>query len=129
VSGAESSGIFSLAFRDENNGIAAGGDYRKETEALGNIARTTDGGLTWALIEESPTIPYRSCVAYVPNIGVPLWVTVGPSGSEYSIDDGATWKRIGEVGYHTMSFDGSLDAGWAAGAEGRLAKFVAKFSK
>lgn len=129
VSGAESSGIFSLAFRDENNGIAVGGDYRKENDALGNIARTVDGGLTWTLIEESPTMPYRSCVAYVPNTGGGLWVTVGSSGSDYSIDDGTTWKRISEVGYHTMSFGGSSDAGWAAGAEGRIAKFVTKFSR
>jgi len=42
-----SSGIFSIAFRDANHGVIAGGDYRKEQEAVDNLAVTNDGGVTW----------------------------------------------------------------------------------
>ena len=60
-----SSGIFSLAFPDAKNGIAAGGDYQKpEGSDLPNIMRTHDGGKTWEAAE--PTNPggvYFSSVA------------------------------------------------------------------
>ena len=36
ASGNDSSGVFSLAFRDQKHGIAVGGDYRKPEEATGN---------------------------------------------------------------------------------------------
>ena len=60
-----SSGIFSLAFSDAKNGLAAGGDYEKpESSDLANIMRTHDGGKTWEAAE--PTNPggvYFSSVA------------------------------------------------------------------
>jgi len=40
-----SAGIFSIAFRDAQHGIVAGGDYRKEQEAVDNLAVTSDGTL------------------------------------------------------------------------------------
>lgn len=128
VSGTTSSGIFSLAFRDAQHGIAVGGDYQKEKEVLANVARTSDGGKTWTLIPNQ-TVPYRSCVAYVPHEGKFLLVAVGPSGSNYSMDEGLTWTQISEVGYHTMSTGGSVASVWAAGAEGRVAKLEVKFVK
>ena len=48
AAGNSSSGIFSLAFSDAKNGIAVGGDYRKEREPGDNLALTMDGGRTWA---------------------------------------------------------------------------------
>ncbi len=36
ASGNDSSGVFSLAFRDQKHGIAVGGDYRKPEEAIGH---------------------------------------------------------------------------------------------
>ncbi len=125
VSGAQSSGIFSLAFRDEKHGIAVGGDYQKENEVLANVARTEDGGKTWSLVPNQ-TVPYRSCVAYVPHEGKFLLIAVGPSGSNYSFDEGLTWTKIGDVGYHTMSTGGSIASVWASGAEGRVAKLEFK---
>lgn len=60
-----SSGIFSLAFSDPKNGIAAGGDYQHpEGSDLPNVLRTSDGGRTWQ--PASPTDPagvYFSSVA------------------------------------------------------------------
>ncbi len=125
VSGTESAGVFSLAFRDAQHGIAVGGDYRKEKEVLANVARTEDGGKTWTLVPNQ-TVPYRSCVAYVPHEGKFLLVAVGPSGTDYSLDEGLTWKHIGAAGYHTMSIGGSVESIWAAGAEGRVAKLEFK---
>ncbi len=125
VSGTESSGVFSLAFRDEKHGMAVGGDYRKEKEVLANVARTADGGKTWTLLPNQ-TVAYRSCVAYVPHNGKVLLVAVGPSGADYSLDEGLTWRNISTVGYHTMSTGGTVESIWAAGAEGRVARLELK---
>jgi len=51
----KSSGIFSVFFRDEKNGIAVGGDYTKLTDDTHNIALTTDGGLTWTEPSSRPS--------------------------------------------------------------------------
>ena len=40
----QTSGIFSVAFRDAQHGVIVGGDYSKESEAVDNAAITTDGG-------------------------------------------------------------------------------------
>jgi photosystem II stability/assembly factor-like uncharacterized protein len=49
-----SAGIFSIAFRDELHGVIVGGDYKKERDAVDNVAVTSDGGATWTLV---PTVP------------------------------------------------------------------------
>ena len=116
----ESAGIFSLAFREAQNGIAIGGDYRKTDAGENNLARTTDGGQTWTLVK-SHSVEYRSCVQYIP--GTLALVSVGPSGSDISVDDGLTWTKLDTLGYHTLSFAPGTKVGWAAGADGRIAKF------
>ena len=60
-----SAGIFSIAFRDAKHGVIAGGDYRKEQEAVDNLAVTSDGGVTWTLVKGLSG--FRSVVAYVPG--------------------------------------------------------------
>jgi photosystem II stability/assembly factor-like uncharacterized protein len=130
VSGNQSSGIFSIAFRDSLHGVIVGGNYQQPDEAKGNAAITNDGGKTWELIKNPASVEYRSCVAYVPGLSVPMLVTVGPAGSDYSVDGGQTWRRFSNKGYHTLSFAGSTNTGWAAGAEGRIAKcLIAKKSQ
>ena len=43
----QTSGIYSIAFRDAPHGVVVGGDYSKEPEAVDNVAVTDDGGATW----------------------------------------------------------------------------------
>jgi photosystem II stability/assembly factor-like uncharacterized protein len=118
-SGQPSAGIFSIAFKDATNGVIVGGDYKKEGEARDNVATTSDGGRTWNLVKGPLPGGFRSAVAYA--TGVSTLVTVGPSGSDYSLDGGASWAPIGGAGYHAISFARS-GAGWAVGEGGRIAK-------
>jgi photosystem II stability/assembly factor-like uncharacterized protein len=53
VAGADSAGIFSIAFRHPNHGMIVGGDYRKPNDTGATAARTTDGGKTWALLDKA----------------------------------------------------------------------------
>lgn len=111
-----SSGIFSIAFRDAKHGVIAGGDYRKEQEAVDNLALTNDGGITWTLVKGLSG--FRSVVAYVP--GTKTLVALGPSGGDYSTDDGQTWKPINGPGFDTFSFVPRKAIGWGAGANGAI---------
>lgn len=117
-----SSGIFSLAFRDARHGIAIGGDYRQEKEAVDNLAVTSDGGRTWTLVKNSGLSGFRSAVAWVPGKSSTL-VAVGPAGTDYSINDGASWVNMGTTGFHAFSLARS-GAGWAVGEAGRIARFT-----
>ncbi|MCA1576560.1 MAG: oxidoreductase [Acidobacteria bacterium] len=117
-----STGIFSIAFRDAKHGVVVGGDYRKEQEAVDNLAVTSDGGVTWKLVKGLSG--FRSVVAYVPGAKTPTLVALGPSGGDYSLDDGQTWSRIEGPGFDTFSFVAHKPTGWAAGANGALGKLV-----
>lgn len=121
-SGSQSGGIFSVAFSDAKHGVVVGGDYKKEGEARDNTAMTDDGGRTWRRAKGPLPGGYRSAVAYTAKSSRAL-VAVGPSGTDYSRDGGASWANLGTEGFHAVSFakDG---AGWAVGENGRVAKFT-----
>jgi len=120
LASAGSAGIFSIAFRDAKHGVIAGGDYRKEPEAVDNLAMTSDGGVTWTLVKGLSG--FRSVVAYVP--GTTSLIALGPSGGDYSVDDGRTWKPIEGPGFDTFSFAPGKQIGWGAGAKGILGRLA-----
>lgn len=128
LAGGATAGIFGVAFRDSLNGVAVGGDYQQRTAATPNVLRTRDGGRTWALVGTSAPAGVRYGAVYVPGARTPVLVAVGPSGSGYSLDDGATWTLISDVGYNTVSF-AAPNAGWAAGTEGRIARWRGVFGE
>ncbi len=119
-----SSGIFSIAFKDVNNGIVIGGDYTRVQEARENVAVSSDGGEAWMLIPGPLPGGYRSAVVFVRGTLAPTLVTVGPSGSDYSLDNGKSWTKIDTLGFHAVSFAGPKNAGWAVGEGGRIAKYA-----
>ncbi len=118
---AQSSGIFSIAFRDKNHGVIVGGDYSKENEAVNNLAFTKDGGETWEIARG--LTGFRSVVAYVRGKKNTL-IAIGPTGGDYSTDDGRTWKSIPGTGYDTFSFVKGSAMAWASGAKGNIGKLL-----
>ena len=109
-------GVFALAFRGQQHGLAVGGDFLAPTASPDNFAGTADGGTSWSLLQGAPA-EYRSGVTWVDGHTA---IAVGPSGSDVSQDGGTVWQRFD---------DGSLDtadcanptACWASGADGRVA--------
>jgi hypothetical protein len=105
--------------------VIVGGDYAKESEAVDNLAVTHDGGVTWSL--RKGLSGYRSVVAYVPHgfVKTRRIIAVGPNGTDYSSDDGETWKRHDAPGFDTASFIRNArdsTVGWAAGKDGAIGK-------
>ena len=115
----ESSGIFSIDFRDDRHGIAVGGDYRKETEALDNAAVTNDGGRTWTLSHSLSG--YRSVVAHLPG-SRGSWIAIGPRGADITEDDGRRWTPLVGPGFHAFSFAPGARTGWGVGEKGAIAR-------
>jgi photosystem II stability/assembly factor-like uncharacterized protein len=126
-----SSGIFSVAFRDAQHGVASGGDYAHPgSTEIPNVLFTTDGGKSWSSGE--PTVPagvYLSSVAYRSEKEGPASksrgsiLAAGIAGI-FSKDAGKEWiKEIdGEFNAVAAARDGSA---WAVGPKGRVARLKA----
>jgi photosystem II stability/assembly factor-like uncharacterized protein len=87
-----SAGGFSLGSKEGGVGVVVGGDYSMPNEASYNAVYSADGGFfRW---EKAQTLPhgYRSAVAY--HAASKTWITVGPNGTDTSIDDGRNWHAL-----------------------------------
>jgi photosystem II stability/assembly factor-like uncharacterized protein len=117
--GSPSAGIFSVAFRDRQHGIIAGGDLDPTAPAFDTNASSDDGGATWTLGARAP-IGTVFGVAYVQaGRGV---VATGPGGTAWSADEGASWTQIdGLTGFWGVAF-ASPRAGWVVGVNGTITK-------
>ena len=112
-SGSDSSGIFSLAFRDGQHGMAVGGDYTKPNDSAGTAAWTADGGEHWTAAAKPPH-GYRSAVAW--DSDKKAWIAAGTNGSDISYDDGKTWAPLDDDNWNALSLP------WVVGPRGRIAK-------
>jgi len=118
IKSSQSSGIFSITFRDQRHGVIVGGDYQKEKEAVDNLAITSDGGATWKLVQRLSG--FRSVVTYLP--GTTSLIALGPSGGDYSTYDGHTWTRIQGPSVDTFSAARGQRFGWGAGVAGSIGR-------
>jgi len=62
IHGPDSAGIFSIAFRDANHGVIAGGDYKHPNQDGDNLAFTEDGGKTWKPASMHPQVYFSAVI-------------------------------------------------------------------
>jgi photosystem II stability/assembly factor-like uncharacterized protein len=120
-SGNSTSGVFSIAFKDDLNGIAVGGDYKNNKDKTGNAAFSEDGGLSWNPIDKNQPNGLKSCVAW--NEQNKFYLTTGTSGSDFSTDDGKTWTSIDQKSFNSIGIsktDGSVFLVGDGGAVARV---------
>ena len=119
VHGGQSTGIYSVAFKNKIVGISVGGDYTNQY-IKNTMAYTNDGGATWHLPEKQ-SHQYRECVAhYRGNI----FFAVGPSGFDMTTDNGKNWHpHYWEVNNLTaVAFAKRSNVGFAVGKGGQIYK-------
>jgi len=119
VHGGQSTGIYSVAFKNKIVGISVGGDYTNQS-IKNTMAYTNDGGATWHLPEKQ-SHQYRECVAhYRGNI----FFAVGPSGFDMTTDNGKNWHpHYWEVNNLTaVAFAKRSNVGFAVGKGGQIYK-------
>jgi hypothetical protein len=120
LAGKPSQGAFGLAFKAGGRGLVVGGDYRDEPAALGNAAVTGDGGAIWAPVSSHPPSGFRESAVFVPDSDQA--VAAGPSGSDFSEDNGRTWTPIsGPGGWHSLGVSPNGRRIWAVGKGGLVA--------
>ncbi len=115
-------GIFALAFRDPQHGLAVGGDFLAPDQSPNAFALSDDGGIVWELVAHAPD-EYRSGAAWKNDR---VAIAVGPTGSDVSVDQGQSWERFDSGTFDTVDCTGSRHRStcWASGAQGRVAYLV-----
>lgn len=104
VHGNDSSGIFSIAFPDAEQGIIAGGDYKDPGKDGPNLAFTDDGGRTWKLAQISPQWYVSAIALDLSRRGLAVFaVGTAHAGCAKSIA-GKSWKKIWDLNLNTVTF-------------------------
>lgn len=103
IQGESSTGVFSIDFFDEKNGVAVGGNYLNDKDNQNNVLLTSNGGKKWKKPIQ-PVSGYRSGVTFVTK---DFLVATGTSGTDISIDGGKRWQRISDLSCNAVkSADG-----------------------
>ena len=116
AAGADSTGAFSVDFRDAKHGVVVGGDYKKPDNPSSTAAWTADGGRHWRAASKPPH-GYRSAVAW--DAEAKVWIAAGSNGSDISRDDGKTWQHLDDGNWNALS------PPYVVGPKGRIAKLRA----
>jgi photosystem II stability/assembly factor-like uncharacterized protein len=114
-----SAGIFALAFRDPEHGLAVGGDFLSPANSPDMLALTEDGGVTWQLAPGAPN-EYRSGATWMTGR---VAIVVGPTGSDVSVDGGLSWTGFDDGSFDTVDC-AHANACWASGEQGRVAYLI-----
>jgi photosystem II stability/assembly factor-like uncharacterized protein len=116
------SGIASVEFRDRFHGILGGGDVVASATPQVNVARSQDGGVTWALTTPTPFPGAVYGLAYVPNRLKQTVVATGPGGAAWTPDEGDTWTLLPGIDNCWAVAFASAKAGWLVCGAGRIVK-------
>ncbi|GAB3891000.1 WD40/YVTN/BNR-like repeat-containing protein [Spirosoma agri] len=112
----DATGLFGMRFVSEKIGIVVGGNYKKEQLTGPNTAITRDGGETWQLLAPTDPAGLKEAIALLPGDRL---ITVGPSGTSLSADQGQTWQKLDTDGFHSLvCLKGTC---YAVGAKGKVA--------
>lgn len=110
-------GVYGLAFRTANLGLAVGGDFLTP-DVTSHVSAVSYLGGPWTSPASEPS-GVRSAAAWLP-FTLATAVTVGINGSDVSYDAGQHWARFDDGEFNTVgcAADGAC---WAAGDAGRVA--------
>lgn len=117
----EAAGVATLAFRDEQHGMALGGRIANPDDRSDSVAAVTrDGGETWALVHRPTFSGAVYGAAVVP--GMPGYVVAaGPKGLDWTGNDGGSWTALSSSAYWAVEC-ASRHACWAVGPGGRITR-------
>jgi photosystem II stability/assembly factor-like uncharacterized protein len=120
LQGNASKGIYSMAFKDDKNGVAVGGNW-ENIECDSSKMYTNDGGITWHLSKGIQH--YRSCVTYVKD---DVYISTGTTGTDISYDGGKSWQFLDSVSLNAIQFFPNSLQGLGVGSKGKIVKLTLK---
>ncbi len=121
IEGGQMTGIYSVDFHSEKEGIIFGGDWNEKNRNTQNKAITKDGGRTWQLVADGQEPGYRSQVRYLPGSQGKGLIACGIPGISYSLDGGQSWETVSQDSYYTLDVGSTPKVIWLAGS-GKLAR-------
>ena len=115
----EAAGVATLAFRDDQHGMALGGRLLNASDRSDSVAAaTSDGGETWMLVNRPTFSGAVYGAATVP--GMPGYVVAaGPKGLDWTGNEGRSWTNLSGSAYWAVACS-SRHACWAVGPHGRI---------
>jgi photosystem II stability/assembly factor-like uncharacterized protein len=114
----DSAGAFSIAFRDAQDGVIVGGDYKEPQRGGQNIAFSHDGGATWKLASLSPQ-SYFSAATWS---GTSLVVTGSAHAAFLKHFRDRDWTRYWDVNLNSLGAS-ELDQVFGVGPKGMIVQF------
>lgn len=119
IQGEASQGIFALEKLADGGIICVGGDYLRSELIDRNAGLFYSEGKSWKNILQLPR-GYRSGVCYWERWNLVL--AVGPTGTDFSKDNGNIWNAFSEEGFHAVRTSQDGRSVWASGSNGRVAR-------
>ncbi|MDA0378251.1 MAG: hypothetical protein O2899_02070, partial [Bacteroidetes bacterium] len=110
-------GISTLSVLDADHLAVLGGDFTQRDSIYANVAISMDGGVTWTPAAPAPIGGSVYGSTYIRGAATPTLVGVAPTGTAFSTDNAASWQRIDDTNFWTISSAG-ISATWAAGPGG-----------
>jgi hypothetical protein len=103
--------------------VIVGGDYTAPDSTVGNAAYISHFEHPWRTVGKPTTPPhgYRSAVVY--DVTSKTWITVGPNGTDISVDDGRNWRALRPVAGDAPDADkdwNALSLPFVVGPKGRI---------
>jgi photosystem II stability/assembly factor-like uncharacterized protein len=126
IGGGDAAGLASISMLDESRGTAFGGNIGQQDLRSDNVARTEDGGRTWALLPRPAMVGPLYGGVHVP--GTDALIAVGPGGVDLSGDGGQTWRTLDSQQWWGIGSSGP-DATWITGPAGRIARITLESSR
>jgi len=116
----ESAGAYGHASASGARMVIVGGDYRKPYSTELNCVYYDTKSHTYELSAIPPN-GYRSGVAEFNN--GQMWVCTGTNGTDFSLDDGKTWRATSLAGFNACAF--SSNYLWLCGDKGNVQRVEA----
>jgi len=114
--GTAARGIYSMAFKNELEGIAVGGAWDEENPPDSHIY-TTDGGKTWGVGKGLQAYHSGSCF-----VKEQTYLATGTSGTDMTTDGGKNWKPLDPEEFNAIQMVPNSSTGFVAGKDGNMAK-------
>jgi len=115
--GSDSSGVFSVAFRDVRHGVISGGDYKQPRRDGPNLAVTEDGGITWTTTAWPQAflsaVAFNSQNGHMLAVGSAVTMDIGPDGA----------RKLSDLNLNALSVNRAGDA-LAVGPKGLIVNFI-----
>lgn len=118
MAGDSSRGAFGLAHSPSGGSCVVGGDSEEPQASERTVAVTPTGEGPWSVVPAG-AVGFRSAVVWLDDERL---LAVGSHGCSGSADRGATWRSLGDVGFHAVArgVDGTV---WACGSDGRVVRW------